>query len=229
MQANDQARQLPQLAAAPLPQAFRAEAVSLYHSDGRPLLRDLQLELQPGQALLVKGPSGAGKTTLLRALAGLWPYVEGQLQRPTGNQALFLSQWPYLPLGDLASAIAYPAYYQSEQRSRLVQLLDQLQLGHLRDQLDVQADWSRILSIGEQQRLAFARVLLNQPQMVFLDESTSAMDEDLEDVIYQLLRSELPDCILFSVGHRNTLDRFHSYALALDGKGGWSFAAMAQA
>lgn len=189
--------------------------------DGRSLLAGLQLQLAPGQALLIQGPSGSGKTTLLRALAGLWPYARGGVQGPTGPQALFLSQRPYLPLGSLRTALAYPASQVGDDALR--EALRKVQLGHLEARLDEEANWSRILSLGEQQRLAFARVLVNRPRVAFLDEATSATDEGLEHALYTLLRQELPECMLVSVGHRSTLLTFHTHRLQLHGEGRWSW------
>lgn len=191
------------------------------------LLHQLHLRLRPGQTLLIKGPSGSGKTTLLRALAGLWPYAQGRVRRPEGASALFLSQRPYLPLGDLRGAVAYPGQAQPQDDARLADALRHVNLGHLAGRLDEVADWSRILSLGEQQRVAFARVLFNRPAIVFLDEATSATDEGLEHMLYSLLRRALPDCMLVSVGHRSTLDPFHTHRLALDGEGGWAVEPMA--
>ena len=159
---------------------------------------------------------------MLRSIAGLWPHAEGTVGRPGGHQALFLSQRPYLPLGDLRTAIAYPADASPQDDERLQQALRQVSLAHLADKLDVNQDWSRILSIGEQQRLAFARVLFNRPAIVFLDESTSAMDEGLEHALYTLLREQMRSTMLVSVGHRSTLAGFHTHALAVDGNGGWT-------
>ncbi|KNX78488.1 ABC transporter ATP-binding protein [Pseudomonas sp. 250J] len=202
--------------------ALGIQGLQVRRPDGHALIADLDLNLHSGQALLIKGPSGSGKTTLLRALAGLWPYAEGEVRRPLGTQALFLSQRPYLPLGDLRTAIAYPAQGASGDDARMQQALRQVNLAHLAERLDEQRDWSRILSLGEQQRLAFSRVLFNRPQVVFLDESTSAMDEGLEHALYSLLRTELPATLLVSVGHRSTLAGFHSHRLVVDGQGGWS-------
>jgi putative ATP-binding cassette transporter len=134
-----------------------------------------------------------------------------------------LSQRPYLPLGDLRTAIAYPAGGTAEDTPRMQQALRQVNLAHLAERLEVSCDWSHILSVGEQQRLAFARVLFNRPQVVFLDESTSAMDEGLEHALYSLLRREMPQTLLVSVGHRSTLADFHTHRLEVDGQGGWSF------
>ena len=225
LDANEAARALPSVHTEPLPDGLDIDGVTIRRPDGDVLLRDLNLRLRPGQTLLIKGPSGSGKTTLLRALAGLWPYAHGQVRRPQGASALFLSQRPYLPLGDLRSALAYPGQAQPQDDARLVDALRQVNLGHLSQRLDEVADWSRILSIGEQQRVAFARVLFNRPAIVFLDEATSATDEGLEYMLYSLLRSALPDCMLVSVGHRSTLDPFHTHRLYLDGAGGWTMGA----
>ena len=160
-----------------------------------------------------------GKTTLLRAVAGLWPYVAGKVARPLDEQALFLPQKPYLPLGSLRQALYYPA--SAEPGARAEEVLRQCHLAHLVSQLDVEGDWARILSLGEQQRLAIGRVLLNRPQVVFLDEASSAMDEGLEYAMYKLLRQSLPDAILVSVGHRSSLLEFHTQELELLGEGKW--------
>lgn len=222
LDANQQAGGLPRVSTVEQAHALDILGLQVLRPDGHALIADLHLNLQAGQALLIKGPSGSGKTTLLRALAGLWPYAEGEVRRPLGQQALFLAQRPYLPLGDLRTAIAYPANGLPADDGRMQQALAQVNLAHLVERLGEQRDWSRILSIGEQQRLAFARVLFNRPQVVFLDESTSAMDEGLEHALYGLLRREMPDSLLVSVGHRSTLAGFHSHRLEVDGQGGWA-------
>ncbi|CUI34926.1 CDS102 [Achromobacter xylosoxidans] len=222
LDANAAARALPAIEAQPLPDALQITGLDVSRPDGRALLRSLDLSLRPGQALLIKGPSGSGKTTLLRALAGLWPHARGMVRRPQGAAALFLSQRPYLPLGKLRDAVAYPGHARPGDDARLALALRAVNLGHLAGRLDHEADWSRILSIGEQQRVAFARVLFNRPAIVFLDEATSATDEGLEHMLYGLLREQLPDAMLVSVGHRSTLDAFHTHRLDLDGKGGWN-------
>ncbi|WP_417221566.1 ABC transporter ATP-binding protein/permease [Achromobacter spanius] len=227
LDANEAARALSSVDTEPLPDGLDINGVTVRRPDGHALLQGLNLRLHPGQTLLIKGPSGSGKTTLLRALAGLWPYAQGHVRRPEGTAALFLSQRPYLPLGDLRSAVAYPGQALPQDDARLVDALRLVNLGHLSHRLDEVADWSRILSIGEQQRVAFARVLFNRPAIVFLDEATSATDEGLEHMLYGLLRSVLPDCMLVSVGHRSTLDPFHTHRLHLDGAGGWTTGPMA--
>ncbi len=189
--------------------------------DERPLIDDLSVDLPTGDALLVTGASGSGKTTLLRSLAGLWPFAAGTVRRPVGRAAFFLAQQPYVPLGSLRAALTYPEAADTLADDRAAAVLRQVQLPHLADRLDEETDWSRRLSPGEQQRLGFARVLLARPKVVFLDEATSAVDEGMEAALYTLLRTELPDAVVVSVGHRSTLARFHARQLELVGDGGW--------
>jgi vitamin B12/bleomycin/antimicrobial peptide transport system ATP-binding/permease protein len=203
------------------PDALVLRGLSVLRPDGQPLTRDLSLTLTAGQALLIRGPSGSGKTTLLRTLAGLWPFSTGESERPTGAACLFLSQRPYLPIGTLRAALAYPAEATALPDAQARAILAQVQLAHLADQLDVAQDWSQVLSPGEQQRLAFGRVLANRPAIVFLDEATSATDSGLEHHLYGLLRTHLPQAILVSVGHRQTLAAFHDQALTFEGDGRW--------
>jgi len=196
--------------------------------DDRVLVDDLDLRLTAGDALLVAGPSGSGKTTLLRSLADLWPYADGTVHRPVGDDALFLSQQPYVPLGTLRTALAYPGPATGVDDERAIAVLRKVQLLHLADQLDREVDWARRLSPGEQQRLAFGRVLLARPRVVFLDEATSALDEGLEHTLYTLLREELPETVIVSVGHRSTLNRFHAERLELQGDGRWQVATLSR-
>jgi vitamin B12/bleomycin/antimicrobial peptide transport system ATP-binding/permease protein len=189
------------------------------------LVDDLDLRLTAGDALLVAGPSGSGKTTLLRSFADLWPYADGTVRRPLGDDALFLSQQPYVPLGDLRTALAYPGSATGIDDDRAAAVLRQVQLPHLVDRLDEETDWSRRLSPGEQ-RLGFARLLLVRPKVAFLDEATSALDEGMEHALYTLLREELPDTVIVSVGHRSTLNQFHAERLELLGQGRWQVATL---
>ncbi|WP_386093750.1 ABC transporter ATP-binding protein/permease [Vogesella facilis] len=192
--------------------------------DQQPLLSKLELSLEPGHALLIRGPSGSGKTTLLRAIAGLWPHCDGKMQHPAPEQLLFLSQRPYLPLGTLRDALYYPKPAGHDDAAA-VAVLKAVHLGHLSGKLDVDADWSHTLSLGEQQRLAFGRLLLAAPHVAFLDEATSAMDEGLEDTLYRLLRQRLPHTTLVSVGHRSSLLGHHDLQLLLHGGGSWQLQA----
>jgi vitamin B12/bleomycin/antimicrobial peptide transport system ATP-binding/permease protein len=186
------------------------DGVDLDLPDGKPLLRGVAFERAPGEAVLVSGPTGAGKSTLLRAIAGLWPYGQGEIRLGKGK-VLFVPQRPYLPLGTLTDLLLYPREAGSEpiSRERLVSALTAVGLGALVDELDSVEDWSQRLSPGEQQRIAFARILLSEPGVIFLDESTSALDEQSEAELYGLLRSASWRPTIVSVGHRTTLRSFH--------------------
>ena len=189
--------------------------------DGRKLTDALSMAVPAGKYLLVSGGSGCGKSTLLRALAGIWPYGSGTVTLPDGWRTMFLPQRPYLPLGSLRRAIYYPQPVPEQETADLQGLMDRFAIGHLSGRLDEVDDWSRILSLGEQQRLAFIRILLLRPDMVFLDESTSALDEQREAEAYDALKELLPDMAVVSVGHRSTLLKKHDKKLQLTGEGGW--------
>src|ERR1700730_8782167 len=191
------------------------------------LVTDLTLELPPTSSLLIRGASGVGKTTLLRAIAGLWPYADGTVVRPIDQQSLFLPQKPYLPLGTLRASLYYPGI-PAQTDELAAAILRRCHLGHLVDRLDEENDWTRILSLGEQQRLAIGRVLLNRPLVVFLDEVSSALDEGLEHAMYRLLREALPEATLISVGHRSSLLGLHTRVLELLGEGKWRVRALPQ-
>ncbi|WFR71137.1 ABC transporter ATP-binding protein/permease [Prescottella defluvii] len=222
-----QARALPEVHTEHLDGAMELSAVSVKLPDGRPLVDGLDLRLSPGEALLVCGPSGSGKTTLLRTLAQMWPYATGTVRRPTGAEAIFLSQFPYLPLGDLRDVVAYPARAADLGDDAIRDAMQKVALGHLVHRLDEQEDWAAILSPGEQQRVAFARILLTRPQVAFLDEATSAVDEGLEYQLYRVIRDEVPECMLFSVSHRSTVDQHHTRRLELLGDGPWRMSEVA--
>ncbi|MCV7384794.1 ABC transporter ATP-binding protein/permease [Mycolicibacter longobardus] len=223
VEANREARELPELLVKPSPDGTVAlEGVEVRSPAGDPLIEALDVHLGIGDALMIAGPSGSGKTTLLRSLAQLWPYASGTLRRPeAANATMFISQLPYIPLGDLRTVVAYPLAPQEISDIALVDALGKVMLPHLIDQLDNVEDWAKVLSPGEQQRVAFARILLTRPKAVFLDESTSALDEGLELTLYRLLRTELPDTILVSVSHRHTVRQHHRHVLELLGQGRW--------
>ena len=178
------------------------------------LLSACTLTLPRGSRVLVTGTSGAGKSTLLRALAGIWPYGSGSVALPMGSVRIFLPQRPYLVLGSLRRALTYPRT-AAPPDTETVRILHRVGLAHLIDRLDETDDWSRILSLGEQQRLAFARILLIRPDWIFLDEATSALDEPRERALYELLSQELPAASIISVGHRSTLFALHDTELHL--------------
>ena len=221
LDANEEARALPAPVIEEREAGLGIHDLDVRLPDGRSILTDLDLDIAGGESLVVKGPSGSGKTTLLRSLAGLWPYVEGTISRPDLEHVLFCAQQPYLPLGSLRTALAYPAPAESLGDDVATETLRAVQLGNLADRLDLEADWSKTLSPGEQQRLAFGRILIARPSLVFLDETTSALDEGMEHSLYERVREQLPDCTLISVGHGSTLDRMHTNELMLIGDGTW--------
>ena len=176
--------------------------------DGTPLLRDVAFASARGEALLIVGPTGAGKSTLLRAIAGIWPFGRGEIRLGKGR-ILFVPQRPYLPLGTLASALLYPRGDKcGVSTARLAAVLEKVGLGALAGELDMIKNWSQRLSLGEQQRFAFARILLVEPALLFLDEATSALDEPSEAQLYGLLRAASWRPTVVSVGHRSTLRNF---------------------
>lgn len=197
-----------------------AEAVSVQKlnvnlPDGAPLLQNVTFKLAPGHNVLIKGVSGSGKSTILRALAGIWPFVEGKINLPRTEELMFIPQKPYLPLGTLKEALLYPGNKRLSD-NELVYLMDICQIGYLKDKLELTADWSHVLSVGEQQRLAFVRAHIQQPKWLFLDEATSALDEETEAEMYSLLEERLINTTVVSIGHRSTLNKFHELALRLN-------------
>ena len=219
--ANEQARELPTLTALPSGDgSLELDDVEVRTPQGVRLLDPLDVRLDAGESLVITGGSGCGKTTLLRSLAQLWPFTSGTVRSPADG-TMFLSQLPYMPLGDLRTVISYPAAAGEFDDAAIQSALDTVALGHLSSRLDEVADWAKVLSPGEQQRIAFARVLLARPKVVFLDESTSALDEGQEFALYRALRTALPDCIVVSVSHRSTVEQHHDRRLALLGGGQW--------
>ena len=223
VETNQAARELPTLTTVDSHDgSVELKRVEVRTPSGAQLVDPLDVRLEPGETLVITGRSGAGKTTLLRSLAQLWPYTSGTLCRPTEDHAtMFLSQMPYVPLGDLRTVVSYPANSGEISDENLMRALSQVALSHLSNRLNDAQDWAKVLSPGEQQRIAFARVLLTRPRAVFLDESTSALDEGLEFALYDLVRTELPNTILVSVSHRHTVEQHHTRHLELLGEGEW--------
>ena len=221
--ANAKGRDLPAVLTRPTGDgSVEFDGVEVRTPDGDPLVDSLDVRLESGQSLVITGQSGAGKTTLLRSLAELWPYASGTLRCPDGDNAtMFLSQLPYVPLGDLRTVVSYPNSPADISDETLNQTLTKVALAPLSERLDEVRDWAKVLSPGEQQRVAFARILLTKPKAVFLDESTSALDEGLEHALYQLLHNELPECVVVSVSHRPAVEQFHEQHLQLLGGGPW--------
>jgi putative ATP-binding cassette transporter len=193
---------------------LEVDMLDLNLPDGQLLRPNISLAAGRGEALLITGASGLGKSTLLRAIAGLWPFGRGRIRVGDGR-CLFLPQRPYLPLGTLADALVYPRAAAELPRDSLAEALRAVGLPELADRLDEEVNWAQRLSIGEQQRLAFARVLLARPEIVFLDEATSALDEAAEISLYRLLREAPWRPTIVSVGHHGTLRRFHDAVVDL--------------
>ncbi|KWX56610.1 ABC transporter ATP-binding protein/permease [Mycobacterium sp. NAZ190054] len=198
------------------------EGVEVRKPDGTPLVRTLDLQVETGEALVITGPSGIGKSVLVQSLAGMWPYASGRVLLPDGrDEAMFVPQLPYFPVGDLRTVVSYPQPSGTFEDTVIQKALLDVALPQLVIRLNDEQDWAKVLSVGEQQRIAFARILVTRPRTVFLDESTSAMDEGLEQTLYRLLRTELPDTIVVSVSHRNSVTPFHGRRLELVGGGAW--------
>lgn len=194
---------------------LRIEDMQIDLPDGSPLIENINFVLHPGKNVLIKGLSGAGKSTLLRAIAGIWPFVDGKIDIPEAKELMFIPQKPYLPLGTLRETLLYPGNKKISD-AELIRTMELCRIGYLKDRLDTAADWSHVLSVGEQQRLAFVRAHLQRPVWLFLDEATSALDEETEALMYMRLRELLSETTVVSVGHRSTLNRFHALRLYID-------------
>ena len=198
--------------------ALGVEALQLALPQGKPLLASTSIQFRPGEDVLVTGPSGAGKSTFFRALAGIWPYWKGRVRLPEGARLLFLPQKPYLPIGTLKRAVTYPGDAASLSDAEIADALRAVGLAQLASDLERAENWAQVLSGGEQQRLAFARALLNKPDWLFLDEATASLPEDAQDALYRLLKERLPRTTLVSIGHRESLRGYHARQYAWQGE-----------
>jgi len=199
--------------------AIQLTDLSIVHRDGRVVIDDVDIKVEPGERVLLGGESGSGKSTLIRAIAGLWPWGEGRILLPAGAKLAFVPQRPYIPLGTLREALAYPADSQHLSDERALAVLKDVGLGYLSSKLDEEDErWDQTLSGGERQRVAFARLLLGEPNVVIMDEATAALDIDSEFRLLTQLFERLPKATIFSVGHRPGLQELHSRLLTLQRK-----------
>jgi putative ATP-binding cassette transporter len=191
------------------------EALLVRLPNGEPLIAADSFGIGDHERLLVTGPSGAGKSTLFRAIAGIWPFGSGSISIPANASLMMLPQRPYFPIAPLHAAIAYPSDAGAFSAERMKEVLNEVGLLQLAGRLDQEQHWNRMLSLGEQQRLGIARVLLQAPKFLFLDEATASLDAPSEAALYRLLEEKLPDSTIVSIGHRATLEAFHLRKAAL--------------
>jgi vitamin B12/bleomycin/antimicrobial peptide transport system ATP-binding/permease protein len=193
--------------------AFDGLVISLI--DGSTVVEEATAEINPGERVLITGESGSGKSTLFRAIAGLWPWGSGVIRTPPGDQHMFMPQRPYLPLGTLRAAVSYPAAPDTFEEDKIHAALDRCGLAEFADQLDADDRWDKKLSLGQQQRVAFARLLLHKPRWVFMDEATSALDDDNQASMLSLFDHELAGITVLSIAHRPGVEAFHNRTLRL--------------
>jgi vitamin B12/bleomycin/antimicrobial peptide transport system ATP-binding/permease protein len=197
------------------PSVIDFEDVNLFLPDGRQMVKTKHLALARGECVVLSGPSGSGKSTLFRAIAGLWPYGEGSIRSPAGIRIMVVPPKPYIPINTLRAAVTYPLVPGGYSDDEIRRTLNDVYLGDLVNDLDREDVWSQRLSSGEQQRIALARALLMRPDWLFLDESTTAVDEKLEAELYAMLAQRLPKTTIMSIGHRSAVVRLHQRHLEM--------------
>jgi vitamin B12/bleomycin/antimicrobial peptide transport system ATP-binding/permease protein len=195
--------------------AFAADRLDVRLPNGKPMVAADHVAFPAGERVLVTGPSGSGKSTLFRAIAGIWPFGSGRVTVPEGAKTMLVPQRPYFPVSPLAAAVSFPAKAGTFDDARIAEAIIAVGLPGLVARLHEEEHWSRVLSLGEQQRLAVARALLHAPDYLFLDEATASLDEAAEAMLYRLLQDRLKGATIISIGHRSTLGAFHGRRIEL--------------
>ena len=195
--------------------ALQLRGLSVTLDDGTGVVNETEIDIAPGEKVLIVGDSGSGKSTLVRAIAGLWPWGEGEVVMQRDAKLLMLPQRAYVPLGSLRRATTYPLAADAVSDKDVREAIEAVGLGHFLDRLDEEAPWEQTLSGGEKQRLAFARLMIHKPDLIVLDEATSAMDPEGQERLMRLVAERIPAATVISVGHRPELEAFHERKLVL--------------
>ena len=200
--------------------ALRLRGLSVTLDDGTGVIHETEVDIAPGEKVLIVGESGTGKSTLIRAIAGLWPWGEGEVIMQRNSKLFMLPQKAYVPLGSLRRAATYPLDPDSVKAEDVREALESVGLGHLVDRMDEEGPWEQTLSGGEKQRLAFARLLIHRPDLIVMDEATSALDPPSQERLLQLIDQQIPNSTLISVAHRPELEAYHGRKLVLEHRPG---------
>jgi putative ATP-binding cassette transporter len=196
--------------------ALRLRNLSVTLDNGSAVVNEADVEIMPGERVLVAGESGTGKSTLVRAISGLWPWGGGEVAIGTNRRLFLMPQEPYLPLGTLRRAATYPQPADQVDDTLVRTTLEEVGLGHFVARIDEDTRWESMLSGGEKQRLAFARILIHRPDIIVMDEATSALDPPSQEHLMKLVLERLPEATVVSVGHRPELEAFHTRKLVLE-------------
>jgi putative ATP-binding cassette transporter len=200
--------------------ALELKDVSVTLDNGVVVVGDADVKIVPGEKVLFVGESGSGKSTLVRAIAGLWPWGDGEISIKPDAKMFLMPQRPYIPLGALRRAVIYPMGAEEVDDAKVKDAIEAVGLGEHLQRLDEEGPWDQTLSGGEKQRVAFARLLIHQPDILVMDESTSALDKESQRELLELVESRLPGITILSVGHRPELEAFHERKIVLETRPG---------